>query len=210
MSQADPAFKRLGIMAGTFNPPHIGHLILAQTALTQLELDHVLFMPVGTPTHKETNQHADVRIKLTELAIANNPRFSIDLSDVERNPPHYTATLMPIMAERYPASALWLLIGSDSLASFPTWYQPHEILNYCRLAVLKRPGHPIDLEQLDVEIPGIAQRVDLLNGAAVFLSSTFIRNALRSAHSLEENLRYLLEPEVIEAISEHGLYTRSG
>ncbi|MEM7799848.1 MAG: nicotinate (nicotinamide) nucleotide adenylyltransferase [Chloroflexota bacterium] len=207
MSGAKTSYRRLGIMAGTFNPPHLGHLMLAQTALNQLELNHVLFLPVGSPTHKETSQHVDIRIKLTELAIADNPYFSLDLTDVERQAPHYTATLMPLIASRYPSSDLWLLIGSDSLLTFPAWYQPRNILKACRLAVLPRPAYPIDWPSLEASLTDLHSCVDMLDGPAIFISSTYIRNALVSAVSLENSLRYLLKPEVIEAISRYGLYS---
>lgn len=198
-------------MAGTFNPPHLGHLMLAQTARVQLNLDKVLFMPVGQPTHKVTDQPADVRIELIERSIKGNSGFGLDLSDVERDPPHYTATLMPLMCDRYPGYQISFLIGSDSLNKFPEWHAPLEILNYCRLAVLQRPDHPINWERLNHQLPILKSCVDLLAGPHVYLSSTYIREILQNltpSPTLDTHpLRYLLEEETLAYIQEHELYT---
>lgn len=193
-------------MAGTFNPPHLGHLILAQAALAQLGLEQVLFLPVGSPTHKATDQPARVRIDMLRISIEDNPQFKLDLTDVERDPPHYTATLIPIIQSRYPNHQLYFLIGSDSLNTFPDWHAPEKILTGCRLAVLPRPDHPIDWKMLDRRMPSLRSKVDQLQGPSLYLSSSYLRDAFRQSQDHDHHLRYLLSPATVDYIRQHELY----
>lgn len=189
-------------MCGTFDPPHIGHLLLAQTAFNQLELDHVLFLPVGDPTHKTTKTAAEFRVAMTQLAISDNPNFILDTTDADRPDPHYTATLLPLLHRKFPTAKLWLLIGGDSLSTFPSWNNPQEILNFCRLAILSRPGWQPDIEYLASEIPGIEKQIDWLDGPSVNLSSSWLRQAVANQIST----RYLLSSELANYVEENQLY----
>lgn len=193
----------LGLMCGTFDPPHVGHLILAETAADQLGLAQVLFLPVGQPTHKSTLTAAHHRVAMTQLAIADNPRFVLNTADADRPPPHYTATLLPLLRQRYPNEALWLIMGGDSLRDLPHWHHAAALLQQCQLAVLERPGDaPMDWEALTAELPGIQTAVHLLAGLSLTISSTLIRHGL--AHGQE--LRYALPSAVREYIRREGLY----
>ena len=195
---------RLGILGGTFDPPHIGHLLLGETARQQLLLDKVLIMPVGQPPHKETSQITSLahRLAMIELACADNPDLLVDCTDCERPSPHYTASLMPLVQGAYPDARLWLLLGSDSLQDLPTWHYPQEIVAACRLAVLPRPGVTVDWERLVAAVPSICDRVDWLDGPSFTLSSSDVRRWLAAGR----NLRYMLPAAVSGYILREGLY----
>lgn len=197
--------KRLGVFGGTFDPPHIGHLLLAETARIALDLEQILFLPVGDPPHKNgcDVSLAHHRITMTRLAIANNPAFVLDTTDVDRPAPHYTATLLPILHSRYPQADMWLVLGSDSLQDLPNWHYPHDLLNQCRLAVLERPGVRLDWSALDRLLPELRERVDWLVGPSMLISATMVRQ-FAAAH---RSLRYLIPDPVHQYITEHNLYT---
>lgn len=189
-------------MCGTFNPPHIGHLILAQTALHELGLDKVLFLPVGDPTHKQTGTPLEHRLKMTQLAIADNLDFELDTTDAFREEPHYTSTLLPLLKSKYLSARFWLLIGGDSLATFPHWHQPNQLLEHCDLAVLNRPGYDPDLAELAETVPNLPNQVTFLNGPYIHLSSSWLRENLAK----DERRPYLLPAAVAEYANSHKLY----
>lgn len=196
--------SRIGLLGGTFDPPHIGHLLLAETALSQLGLEQVWFIPAGQPPHKpgQTVTAAHHRQAMTHLAIADQPCFRLDKSDCERPAPHYTATLLPILRQRWPTAQFWLIIGGDSLQEFATWYAPHEIISHCRLAVLTRPGYTPDLARLEQAIPYLGQQTDWLDGPQILVSSSQIRQWIPAGR----RLTYLLPGRVIHYIQQHQLY----
>lgn len=194
----------VGILGGTFDPPHIGHLLLAQTALGELGLARVLFVPTGQPVHKEDNAVSEARhrVTMTRLAVASNADFVVDTTDVERPEPHTTATLLPLLQASYPGRQLWLLIGGDSLRDFATWYQPQEIIAQAPLAVLARPDAAVNWPELEAAVPGVRDAVTWLDGPSVAVSSTQIRRWAAAGRSL----RYVV-PEAVRAyIRRAGLY----
>jgi nicotinate-nucleotide adenylyltransferase len=196
--------NRLGLLGGTFDPPHIGHLLLAECARDQLALDSVLFLPAGRPPHKEGDTITAVhhRLAMTRLATDGHESFLVDTGDVERPAPHYTVTLLPLIRERYPQATLWLLLGGDSLRDLPTWHRPDELSRWCRLAVLPRPGDAVDRPALKRQLPATATVVDLLDGPLVAVSGRQIRRWAAMGRSL----RYLTVASVIEYIQREKLY----
>jgi nicotinate-nucleotide adenylyltransferase len=199
--------SRIGLLGGTFDPPHLGHLWLAESAREQLSLDTVRFLPVGRPPHKLAPPAATAaqRLQMVSLAIGDNAHFSLDATDLERPPPHTTATLLPMIRAAYPESRLWLLIGADSLRDLSEWQEPDEIIRHCRLAALARPGVRIDWGSLEATVPGVEQAVDLLTGPVLDVSSTEIRQRAGDGRTL----RYLLPEPVRAYIIEQDLYLRS-
>lgn len=189
-------------MCGTFDPPHIGHLILAETAADQLDLRQVLFLPVGEPPHKTKTTSTAHRLAMTQLAIADNSRFRLDRTDAERPPPHYTYSLIPLLRARYPNNDLWLILGGDSLLDLPNWHQAASLVAQCQLAVLERPGEKLDWERLEAALPGVRTAVTLLSGLSMTISSTQIRRSLAANHSL----RYVLPAAVRDYIAHERLY----
>lgn len=196
--------QKIGLLGGTFDPPHWGHLWLAELARQQLGLDKVLFLPVGQPPHKVGREITAVshRIQLVALAIENNPSFVLDTTDCARPAPHSTVTLLPLLAQTYPEATFWLLLGGDSLRDLPTWTDPARLITQCRLAVLPRPEAIIEWERLATAVPGIKTAVDWLSGPTLSLSATAIRAWLREGH----RATYLLPTAVADYITQHQLY----
>ncbi len=198
--------QRIGLLGGTFDPPHVGHLWLAETAREQLMLDEVVFLPVGLPPHKEGKAITAVshRLAMLQLALADSP-FALNTLDVQRQPPHTTVTLLPLLRQQYgPEAAFWWLIGADSLRNLPTWVQPQQILTQCRLGVLPRPGVEIEWSALETAVPGVRALVDWLDGPTLAISATTVRQWARAGHSL----RYLLPAAVWHYVRDHALYRR--
>lgn len=199
--------RRIGLLGGTFDPPHLGHLWVAETAREQLGLDKVLFLPVGDPPHKQDKKVTAVahRLAMTQLAIADNPDFVPDRTDMERPLPHTTHSLLPLLHQVYPDSQFWFLIGADSLHDLPTWQRPERIIQQCRLAVYPRPGVTIDWPTLETAVPNIETAVDLIKGPIMSISSSGIRGWNRAGHSV----RYLVTTAVLNYIHQHKLYQAS-
>lgn len=200
--------RRIGLLGGTFDPPHLGHLWVAETAREQLHLDQMLFLPVGQPPHKQNQSVTAVshRLAMTRLAIASNPEFVLDTTDTDRPLPHTTHTLLPLLHQAYPDSQFWFLIGADSLHNLPTWGSPEQIIAQCRLAVYPRPGVTIDWPKLKTAVPEIETAVDLIKGPIMSISSSGIRGWRRLGHSV----RYLVTADVLQYIETHGLYKKTG
>jgi nicotinate-nucleotide adenylyltransferase len=197
--------ERIGLLGGTFDPPHLGHLWLAEAARQTLELDKVLFLPAGQPPHKSADpiSAVDHRLAMTALAVNGSSHFLLDVTDIERPSPHYTSTLLPLIQQAYPKSQLWLLIGSDSLRDLPFWHEPQKVITQCRLAVLPRPGIAVDWVWLSLYVPGVDRGVDMLNGPVIDISSTAIRSWLAADHQPH----YLIPPLVLNYIQAQSLYT---
>lgn len=194
----------IGIFGGTFDPPHIGHLVVADQALTQLRLDEVWFMPVGQPTHKDSNgiSPAHHRVAMVGLAIKGHPGFQLSLLDVERPAPHYSSTAMEILEQRHPEHDWFFIMGADSLADLPHWHRPQRLIALATLAVAGRPGVRLDLSEIEHAVPGVSQRVHWVRAPLVDLSATELRRMARDGASL----RYLVPAAVIEYVHTHRLY----
>ena len=194
--------RTVGLMCGTFDPPHLGHLILAQTAMRQIPLDEVWFLPVGQPPHKSGVTAAKHRMAMTAAAIAGNPDFVLDKTDVNRPAPHFTADLIPILCEKHPEADFWFIMGGDSLRTLHSWERAHVLIDLCQLAVLERPGEFIDWDYLEAQLPAVRSAVRLISGLSMYISSTQIRQDLAEGI----RLRYVLPPAVGDYIEREQLY----
>jgi len=174
-------FTRIGILGGTFDPPHFGHLMLAEAALTQLQLDQVLFAPVGLQPLKpeERSSTPEHRARMVELAIVDDPRFALSRADLDRPGPHYTVDLLTIVQRQYPEAALWFIMGEDSLSDLLRWREPARVIQLARLAVLRRPGYEPDWPTLDRALPNLRARLDWIEHAEIDISATDIRQRLQ-------------------------------
>ncbi len=192
-------------MGGTFDPPHWGHLWLAELARVQLGLEKVLFLPVGEPPHKAGRHITAVshRSHMVSLAIQNNPHFVLDTTDCNRPPPHSTVSLLPLLRQAYPTARFWLLLGGDSLNDLPTWIEPQRLISLCRVAALPRPGVEFEWGRLETAVPGIHTAVDILSGPTLSLSATAIRAWIKAGHAAH----YLLPTAVSTYIQQHQLYS---
>jgi nicotinate-nucleotide adenylyltransferase len=200
----DVTVQGLGILGGTFDPPHYGHLALAENARTQLRLDRVLFVLAGHPPHKPDRPIAPVahRVAMVKAAIADNSAFAVSRVDLDRPGPHYTVEMLALLRQEYPEAELFFLLGGDSLAQFLTWRDPAGIVQQARLAVMQRPGYASDLERLEQAVPGIRERLVWLDAPHLDIASSELR---RRAHE-GSPLRYLVPPAVETYIREHHLY----
>ena len=194
----------IGIFGGTFDPPHVGHLVIADQALTQLQLDEVWFMPAGQPPHKLNNDvsAAQHRVAMTRLAIAGHTGFTLSTFDVDRAGPHYSAVAMEMLEQQHPQHDWCFIMGADSLEDLPRWYAPQRLIARATLAVASRPGVRPDLNALEQVIPGLSVRVQWVDAPLVDLSSTQLRQMVKAGASL----RYLVPDAVIDYIEQHGLY----
>jgi nicotinate-nucleotide adenylyltransferase len=196
---------RLGILGGTFDPPHFGHLRLAEAALVQLALDKVLFAPAGVQPLKPGARSStpEQRARMVELAIADEPRFVLSRVDLDRPGPHYSVDLLTIVQHQYPGAALWFIMGEDSLGDLLRWRDPVRILRLARLAVLRRPGYEPDWPTLDRDLPELRARLDWLDHAELDISATDIRQRVQRGLPLAT-----LVPERVSAyLLEQHLYT---
>ncbi|MCO6450367.1 MAG: nicotinate-nucleotide adenylyltransferase [Caldilineales bacterium] len=197
--------RRIGLLGGTFDPVHIGHLILAESARVALNLDHVFFVPAAAPPHKQgiVISPAEHRLAMLELAVAGNADFSVSRLDIERPGPHYTADLLEMMLAQSPHDQeLWFLMGMDSLIDLPTWRDPDRIRRLARLAVAMRPGYDPDWASLEAALPGILSEITLLDVAGVYVSASDLRKRAGAG----ESIRYLVSDAVRDYIAAHALY----
>ncbi len=200
------AMERIGVFGGTFDPPHYGHLATAEEAGDRLDLGRVLFVPTGIPPHKpgEPITPAPLRVRMVELAIADNPRFVLSRADVDRPGPSYTADLLAqLRAELGATTALYFICGMDMLATLPTWYAPERVLAQCRLVAVTRPSTPpVDLAALERVLPMARDRVTILHAPGLDISGRDIRARIAEGRTI----RYLVPPGVAEFVAAAGLY----
>jgi nicotinate-nucleotide adenylyltransferase len=198
----DESRPRLGILGGSFNPPHLGHLLIASDICTYLGLEKVLFVPAARPPHKaiDDGTPAEDRLEMTRLAVAGDPRFEVSAVEIERDLV-YTLDTVAAIRQMYEGYRLYFIMGSDSLLQFETWHQPGAILALCRLAVALRPG---DDER---EVEEVARSLGrgfaiVFKTAMIDVSSHEIRNRVRRG----EPIRYLVPPAVEEFVAARRLY----
>ncbi|MCP5099290.1 MAG: nicotinate (nicotinamide) nucleotide adenylyltransferase [Chloroflexi bacterium] len=196
--------KRIGLLGGTFDPPHVGHLWLGETAKDQLHLDEIWFLPVGEPPHKRDRRITAVshRTTMTHLAIQDTPYFKLNRTDIDRPPPHTTVSLLTKLHQTNLNTQFWLIVGADSLHDFPSWKNPAHLIKLCRIAALGRPGIQLDGEGLETAVPNLRAQVDWLDGPTMDISSTAIRDWARRGSSL----KWVVETAVLDYIAQHDLY----
>lgn len=200
--------RRIGVIGGTFDPIHYGHLAAAEEARVKMDLERVLFVVAGMPPHKLNEEVTPVehRLATVSLAIASNPYFEISTVDVDRPGPSYTVHTISIMQEQMgQETEIFFIMGLDSLAELPTWHQPERLIESCRLVAVKRPGVEIDLAELESSVPGIASRVDIIDMPEVDISSSELQQRVRDGLPI----KYQVPEEVETYIMEHGLYRPS-
>jgi nicotinate-nucleotide adenylyltransferase len=202
----DGAPRRIGILGGTFDPPHLGHLWLATLAAEALQLDRVLFMPAAQPPHKRRLEisGATDRLLMTRLAIADNRDFELSAIEMERPGPSYTVDSVEELQRQIGArTSLYLVMAADSLSQIETWREPDRLLSLVEWVVGPRPG--VELPQraaLDRRFGEAAKRIHLLSGPSLDVSSSEIRARVAAGHTI----RYLVPRAVEELIVERGLY----
>lgn len=196
---------QLGIFGGTFDPPHLGHLILAMEARYQLDLDRILWVLTPCPPHKpdqEITPLAD-RFDLLNLAIEDEASFILSEVDVSRPAPHYAVDTVNLLRNEYPGAELTYLMGGDSLRDLLTWHRPVDFVAACDwMGVMRRPGAEAALPELEAQIPGILRKVRFMETLEIGISSSELRQRIHQGRPY----RYYLPEPVYKLIRERHLY----
>lgn len=195
----------VGVFGGTFDPPHLGHLILASEGLMRLRLDRVLWVLTPVPPHKPDLPVTplEYRIKMLEVIMRRNPDFELSRADIDRPSPHYALGTMEWLELKHPDDEFVYLMGSDSLRDLHSWHRSSDFIGKCKsLGVLHRQGAEVNLEDLENELPGISSKVDYFTGPAIDITSRNIRERVNSGARYE----HLVPHGVAEVIRSHGIY----
>jgi nicotinate-nucleotide adenylyltransferase len=196
---------KIGIFGGTFDPPHIGHLILAQEACSQLELEHVLWVVTPFPPHKKTQVISPIhdRMSMVLLAIAGNSNFVLSRIDIDRPPPHYAVDTVAILREKSPKDEFYYLMGADSLNDLTMWHEPAQFVANCDgIAIMVRRGENIDASKLEAEITGLSEKLHVLETPSIEISGSEIRRRVKNSM----DFRYFIPDKVYHYILNHKLY----
>ena len=198
----------IGIFGGTFDPIHIGHLVVAEEVRSRLNLSEVLFVPAGQPWLKVKGPISPVehRAEMVRLAITDKPYFKLSTMEIERAGPTYTVdTIAELKTQLGAGDELFFILGWDNLAQLPRWRQLSRLITMCHLVAVPRPGYPLpDLKSLEAVVPGLSEKVILMDKPEVDISATEIRERIPRGLSINH-----LVPEAVEEyIKQHKLYLR--
>ncbi len=200
--------QRIGVIGGTFDPIHYGHLAAAEEARVRVNLEKVLFAVAGLPPHKLDEEVTPVehRLAMVQLGIFSNPDFELSRVDVDRSGPSYTVDTISILQEQWrQGTEMFFILGLDSLVEVPTWHQPERLIQLCHLVAVARPGFEVDMRQLEDSVPGISSRVEIIGMPEVDISSSDLQRRVREGLPI----RYQVPEEVERYIREHRLYQQS-
>ena len=196
---------RIGILGGTFDPIHYGHLVIAEDARVYLHLEQVLIVPAYQPPHKPNGSYSAFqhRVRMVELAIARNPQLAISLIETRLPVPSYTTDTMRALQSELGADAeLYFIMGMDSLANILSWHQPAELLGLCWIVVAERAGYQVDIARLEQGLPGLRERLELIDTPELSISSTDLQRRVRCGLAI----RYQVPPVIERYIRKHKLY----
>jgi nicotinate-nucleotide adenylyltransferase len=196
---------RIGIFGGTFDPPHIGHLILAEDAREQLGLDQILWVLTPFPPHKTMQKISPIqdRMSMVLLAIAGNTKFILSRMDIDRQPPHYAVDTVALLLEKRPKDEIFYLMGADSLDDLPTWHEPQRFVSLCHgIGVMMRHDEAPDTSKLEFEIAGLSEKLQFLWTPVIEISGSDIRDRVATG----KPFRYLVPDKIHHYILNHKLY----
>jgi nicotinate-nucleotide adenylyltransferase len=195
---------RTGILGGTFNPPHIGHLVCAQEAYRELELDRVMLIPARIPPHKpvEDEPGPEHRLALCQLATQDDDRFTVSELELRRDGPSYTVDTLEELSSQKPSNELFLIVGGDIAAGLPQWHRPEGVLELATLAIAKRRGTARTTVEEALSTLRGGDKARFFQMPRVGVSSTMIRRRVAAG----QPIRYLVPDRVVEYIERHQLY----
>ena len=195
---------RVGLLGGTFDPIHLGHLTIAEATFDQLGLDHVEFIPASDPPHKPEHSvsSANHRLRMVEIAIAGIEHFTVNPIELGRTGPSYTVDTLAELRATRPEDDFSFIVGGDSLRDLPDWREPRRIVGLARLAVIARPTATFDLISLETVIPGLQQRLSFIEAPLIDISSRTLREQIRVGRSV----RFLTPDAVLDYAKAHHLY----
>ena len=195
----------IGLFGGTFDPPHIGHLILAAEAQSQLGLDRLLWILTPNPPHKKNQPITPLkhRLAMVRFTLSDAPAFELSTIEIDRPGPHFALDTVNIVANLNPDASLVYIMGGDSLRDLPMWHRPEELISGLHaIGVMHRPGDSIDLSALERKIPGVTAKVRFVDAPLLDISAHEIR--LRAAEG--RPYRYFLPAKVYNYIVKYNLY----
>lgn len=199
MAVSTPQRPRIGVMGGTFDPIHNGHLVAASEVRRNFGLDEVIFVPTGTPYQKVNVSEAEHRYLMTVIATASNPEFTVSRVDIDRGGPTYTIDTLRDIRKARPNADLFFISGADALAQILQWKDASELFTLAHFVAVSRPGHPLTVSGLPEE------HVSLLEVPALAISSTDCRDRV----SRDFPVWYLVPDGVVQYISKYHLYRSS-
>jgi len=195
----------IGLFGGTFDPPHIGHLILSAETGSQLGLDRLLWVLSPNPPHKKSQSITSLehRLAMVKIAISDNRLFELSTVEIDHPDPYYALDTVKLISEQNPAADLAYIMGGDSLHDLPAWHRPADLVVALRfIGVMRRPGDSIDLPALEKLIPGLTAKVRFVDAPLLDIAAHEIRQRIADGRPF----RYFLPPAVYEYIVEHDLY----
>lgn len=199
MAEDPTSIRRLGVMGGTFDPIHIGHLIIASEALHAFDLDRMVFMPTGHPWQKRAHSASEDRYLMAVLGTGGNPRFTVSRMELDRVGPTYTADTMQQLRDFHgPNTNLYFIAGADAVLRLGTWERIESLAELAEIVAVTRPGFPLDSLEPEPTWP----RVQTMQMPGLDISSTDIRMRANQGRPID----YLVPAEVVTYIREHGLY----
>ena len=199
--------RMIGVLGGTFDPPHLGHLILAEFGRSAFSLDEVLWVltPISPLKRDREISPLEHRLAMVEAVVADHPSFILSRADIDRPPPYYAHGTMDVLRTTCPQAELIYLMGSDSLNDLPRWNQPQRFVEACNaLGVMMRAGAEYDATQLEEDFPGIQEKVRFFEAPFVGISGYELRQRVCDG----KTIRYLVSDRVLRYIREQNLYSR--
>jgi nicotinate-nucleotide adenylyltransferase len=195
---------RLGILGGVFNPPHLGHLVCAQETMVQLELDRVVFIPVGRAPHREleSDPGAEARLEMVELAIDGDARFASSRIEIDREGPSFTADTLRELRRQSPDDELFLILGGDQAAALPDWHEPEQVLELAHVAVVERTNWSRNAIGIKIGRLRGVERIRYLDMPVIQVSSSAVRRRVAEGRPI----RYLVPDAVTDYIEANDLY----
>jgi len=192
-------FKKIGLLGGTFDPPHLAHLVLAQTALDELQLEEIWFVPAFLPPHKRGEKATSFqhRLRMVRLAVRGNRRFKVLTIEKEKGGLSYTVETLPLLRKKHPETSFFLLLGSDNLSELFTWKEPEKIFSMATPVFAHRP-------RTEEKLPVWMERAIWLSNPRLEISSSDLRKRVRAG----QGVRYLIPEAVERYIRKTGLYRR--
>jgi nicotinate-nucleotide adenylyltransferase len=200
--------QRIGLLGGTFDPIHYGHLTIAQLALESCRLDQLIFIPAGEPPHKnqKTITTAVHRLRMVELALKPHPQFQLNDVEIRQEKPSYSINLLAYFQELYPTADLYLIMGADSLMELETWYEYQKLLSQTYLIVMKRDGVPVQKlkDKISHFVHAYGAHIHVATSIQLHISSSQIRDLVRQ----HQSIRYFTPAPVQQYIDSHHLYRK--
>ena len=197
---------RIGVFGGTFDPPHLGHLILAAEAVEQLALDRLLWVLASQPPHKRRKAVSTLpaRLEMVRAIVQDDAQFELSRVDIDRPGPHYAVDTMALLEAQFLGAELFFLMGGDSLGDLPSWGQAQRFVDSCAgIGVMRRPPNHVSLDQLESQLPGLTKKIRFIEAPLLEIASSEIRERIIAGR----NYRYYLPAAVFDLIEKGGFYS---